>query len=278
MPDIGLAESWGKRIGDVAISFREDVISVAIDRPATRNAINAAVIDGLDGAVQLAEEHDARVMVIRGAGGTFCAGADLRELELLRQRPEQLAEFMIRLGSVLDRLEAAPFSVVAVVDGYAVAGGLEILLACDIVIASTAARIGDGHLQYGLVPAAGSSLRLTDRLSSARAAYLLLSADLLTGAEAASWGLVTRAVPPAELEEFAGQMVARLASRSASAAAAVKTMTRSARTLPRGRALRDERVMFLQHVRSPDATEGLDAFRGHRSPVFGARKIHPGRA
>lgn len=270
MPDTGLAESWRKRIGDVVVNYRESVITALIDRPAARNAISVTVIDGLDGAVQLAREHDARLMVIRGSGGTFCAGADLRELELLRRRPEQTAKFMARLGDVFGRLETAPFPVIAVVEGYAVAGGLELLLACDIVIASETARIGDRHLEYGLVPAAGSSVRLTHRLPPARAAYLLLSADLLTGTEAAAWGLITRAVPPSQLEPLVEQMAARLASRSRSATSTVKTMTRNARALPVGQALRDERALFLRHVESRDAAEGLAAFLEHRAPVFTA--------
>jgi enoyl-CoA hydratase/carnithine racemase len=270
MPGTGLSESWRKRIGDVVVNYRESVITALIDRPAARNAISVTVIDGLDGAVQLAREHDARLMVIRGSGGTFCAGADLRELDLLRRRPEQAAKFMARLGDIFDRLETAPFPVIAVVEGYAVAGGLELLLACDIVIASETARIGDRHLEYGLVPAAGSSVRLTHRLPPARAAYLLLSADLLTGTEAATWGLVTRAVPPPQLEPLVEQMAARLASRSKSATSTVKTMTRNARALPVEQALRDERALFLRHVESRDAAEGLAAFLEHRTPVFTA--------
>src|ERR1700756_1143877 len=98
MPGPELAESWRKRIGDVVVSDREGVVTALIDRPGARNAINTAVIEGLDGAIRLAHEHDARVMVIRGAGKTFCAGADLHELALLRHRPEQIEGFMTRLG------------------------------------------------------------------------------------------------------------------------------------------------------------------------------------
>lgn len=270
MPDPQVAAAWCKRIGDVSVSCREGVVTALIDRPQARNAINLAVIEGMEGAVGIACESDARVMVIRGAGGTFCSGADLRELAVLRQCPERLNEFMARLGAVLAQLEAAPFPVVAVVEGHAVAGGLELLLACDVALASTTALVGDRHLEFGLVPAAGSSVRLTGRLPPAQANYLLLSADMLTGEEAARWGLVTRAVPAAELEEHVGRAVSRLASRSKSALATVKAMTRNAREMPSSEALRRERALFMRHIESRDAAEGLRAFREHRVPDFTA--------
>jgi enoyl-CoA hydratase/carnithine racemase len=272
MPDPRLDESWQKRVGDVVISAAGGVVTALIDRPAARNAINTAVIDGLGEAVRLACEADARALVIRGAGGTFCSGADLRELAELRQYPDQLNEFMTRLGDILERIEVAPFPVIAIVEGHAVAGGLELLLACDVAIASATARIGDRHLEYGLVPAAGASVRLTNRLPAARARYLLLSADLLTGAQAADWGLVTHAVPPGELEPLAQLLVGRLASRSVRAAATVKAMAANARERPASEALSRERALFLRHVQSPDAAEGLAAFLERRPPDFTAHE------
>jgi enoyl-CoA hydratase/carnithine racemase len=276
MPGAPLAQSWRKRLGDVIVSFSDDVVTALIDRPAARNAINEAVIDGLAGAVRLAVENNARTMVIRGADGTFCAGADLRELTSLRLHPARLDAFMRRLGDVLGCLETAPFPVVAIVEGHAVAGGLELVLACDVVLAADTALIGDRHLEYGLVPAAGSSVRLTGRLPRARASYLLLSADMLTGAEAARWGLVSFAVPAGELEAFAERVVARLACRSLSAAATVKGMAANARELPQDEALRRERALFLHHIESRDAAEGLAAFAERRTPDFTARES-PGR-
>jgi enoyl-CoA hydratase/carnithine racemase len=268
LSEIDVAKSWTKRAGDVVVCLEDEVVTATIDRPEVRNAISASVIEGLDAAVQLAEERQARVLVIRGSGGTFCAGADLRELELLRRRPARLDEFMAYLGGVLDRLETAPFPVVAVVEGHAVAGGCELLLACDVVITSTTARIGDRHLEYGLAPAAGSSVRLTRRLPPARANYLLLTADLLTGEQAATWGLASCAAPPEQLEAAVEQVVSRLATRSRDGTATVKTMIGNARQLPRADALRRERVLFQQHMTSPDAIEGLVAFAERRAAVF----------
>lgn len=243
------------------------VVRATIDRPATRNAIDEHVIDGLERAVALATERAARVLVIRGAGGTFCAGADLRTLEGMLDDPGRVDAFMARLSAVLDTIEAAPFAALAVVEGHAVAGGCELLLACDIAVASTTARIGDRHAEYGLAPAAGASVRLSRTLPAARSRYLLLTGDLLTGSQAADWGLVTWAVPPEELDAVASRIIERLASRSADALRTTKAMTAAAAIDGHGQAVAQERQLFISHVaRSPDVREGLAAFRHHRSP------------
>lgn len=255
------------RIGDVLVKTSDDVVMATIDRPGVKNAINEGVIEGLDAALGIAEGSQAKVLVIRGAGGCFCSGVDLVELEHMRDQV-QVEKFMTRLGEVLDRIESAPLVTLAVVEGNAVAGGCELLLACDVAIASTTARIGDGHLEYGLVPAAGGSVRLSRYLPKARARYLLLSGELLSGDEAEQWGLITFAVRPGQLEVTASRLVLRFAGRSGSGLATVKRMIANACRLSLAQAQHLERAVFLRHVSSDDATEGLSAFRDGRKPVF----------
>lgn len=257
-----------KRIGDVVLNVTENVVSAVIDRPAAKNAINSGVIDGLAAAVDLAEEGHAKALIFRGAGGTFCSGADLREVDRIRADPGLVEKFMTRLGEVLDRIESASFPTVAVVEGYAVAGGCELLLACDVVIASTTARIGDRHVEYGLAPAAGGSVRLSRHLPKARANYLLVTGEMLSGEEAAAWGLATIAVEPDDVDMALREIARRLASRSVGALAATKRMIENSHRLPRGEALHLERAIFVRHLASDDAVEGLTAFRERRKPVF----------
>jgi enoyl-CoA hydratase/carnithine racemase len=257
-----------QRVGEVCIRTAGHVVYALIDRPAVRNAIDDGVVDGLAAAVDLAEQGQARVLVVRGAGGTFCAGADLALLDRIRHDPARVDTFMARLGAVLDRIENAPFASLAVVEGHAVAGGLELLLACDIVVASATSRIGDGHVEYGLVPAAGGSVRLPRRLPKARANYLLLSGELLSGADAARWGLVTTAVPGEHIDAAVAGIVSRVAGRSTAALATVKHMIGNASRLPQSEALRWERELFLEHSASPDCRYGLAAFRDRRTPSF----------
>lgn len=256
------------RVGEVCIRTDGHVVYALIDRPEVKNAINDDVVDGLTAAVDQAEQRQARVLVVRGSGGTFCAGADLELLERIRHDPGRVEKFMARLGTVLDRIEDAPFASIAVVEGHAVAGGCELLLACDVVVAATSARIGDRHVEYGLVPAAGGSVRLPRRLPRARANYLLLSGEMLSGADAARWGLVTAAVPVEHIETAVSGIVSRIASRSTAALAVVKHMIGNADRLPRSEALDRERALFLEHTASPDCRYGLAAFRDRHTPSF----------
>jgi len=269
----------GERVGDVVLVEEPGdsgvspgtgvVLRATIDRPEARNAISPSVVDGLEAAVRRARDVDARVLVIRGAGGTFSAGADLAFVLSTIDQPGAIedggafASVIRRLNDVLDEIEAAPFASVAVVDGFALAGGCEILLACDVVVADEAARIGDRHLELGLLPGGGGSVRLYRALSPARARWLLLSGEMISGREAAEWGLVTRAVSRGELDGAAEAMVARLASRSGDALAGAKEMIAAVRDVPVADGLAAEQRIFLDHMaKSEDVRAALARFLG----------------
>jgi len=261
--------SYQERIGEVVVGFDGNVVTATVDRSRAKNAINNEVLDGLEAAIDIAEVHGARVFVVRGSGGTFCSGADLSLMDSLRADVSGLEKFVTRLEAVLEQIEEASFASVAVVEGHAVAGGCEMLLACDVALTSTTARIGDRHLEYGLVPGAGGSVRLGSRLTPARANYLLLSGDLLTGEQAADWGLATFAAEPEQLDAVAARVVGRLATRSLTAMDAVKQLIANNQRLSVDDALLTERSVFLEHMNSSDVAEGLDAFRHGRTPIFG---------
>ena len=269
----------GERVGDVVLVEEPGdsgvspgtgvVLRATIDRPEARNAISPSVVDGLEAAVRRARDVDARVLVIRGAGGTFSAGADLAFVLSTIDQPGAIedggafASVIRRLNDVLDEIEAAPFASVAVVDGFALAGGCEILLACDVVVADEAARIGDRHLELGLLPGGGGSVRLYRALSPARARWLLLSGEMISGREAAEWGLVTRAVPRGELDALSEAMIARLASRSGDALAGAKEMIAAVRDVPVADGLAAEQRIFLDHMaKSEDVRAALARFLG----------------
>jgi enoyl-CoA hydratase/carnithine racemase len=257
----------GDRVGDVVLVEDGPVLRATIDRPEARNAISPSVVEGLEAAVRRATELESRVLVIRGAEGTFSAGADLGFVLSTIDQPGALEEggafssVIRRLADVLDEIEKAPFASVAVVEGFALAGGCELLLACDVVVADEAARIGERHLELGLLPGAGGSVRLHRAVSPARSRWLLLSGEMISGREAAEWGLVTRAVPGAVLAEVAEAMIARLASRSADAIAGAKHMIRDVRDLPVNEGVRAERRIFLEHMgKSDDVRAALATF------------------
>jgi enoyl-CoA hydratase/carnithine racemase len=247
--------------GPLLLSVEGDLLRATIDRPHTRNAIDLDVIAGLETLLDTAREAGVKAVVLRGAGGTFCSGADLRALRALIDDPPALRSFMARLGAVLEELERAPWVNVAVVEGYAVAGGCELLLACDIVVASTEARIGDRHVEHDLVPAAGGSVRLPRAVPALFARYLLLTGEMISGTEAAEQGLATLAVAPEGLDEEVERILARLCSRGRATLATIKTMLADGRAADLGPQLRRELDLFLAHVATdPGVRIGLDAF------------------
>lgn len=255
----------------VRVDLGERSVVATISRPDVRNCIDERVLDGLERALDLAEERRARVIVLRGSGGHFCAGMDLPLVRSLLNDLSAFGRTISRLVAVAHRLENGPFASVAVVEGFALAGGCELLLACDIGIASTTARIGDCHLESGLVPGAGGAVRLPRSLSAARSNYLLLTGQTIDGQTAADWGLVSRCVPQEELEGTVADLIERLATRSGDAIRATKQIAMHSRGADVGvaEAARFEFENFLNHFKqSPDPLEGITAFVEKRKAVF----------
>jgi enoyl-CoA hydratase/carnithine racemase len=244
------------------------VARVTLNRPEAMNSLSPALLAGLSQAVDAAVDARCSVLVIRGAQGTLSAGADLKYLRSCLGSPDRLRDYITSIGAVFDAIEAAPIVSVCVVDGYAVAGGCELLLACDIPIASTTARIGDRHLEYGLLPGAGGSVRLTRAIPRALASRLCYTADLIDGETAFRYGLVSAAVPPGELDPYVDQIVSRLARHSLPALQAMKHLIHNASVKPAQSALADEREVLLRHLGAATVAEGLAAFAERRPPDF----------
>ncbi len=258
---------------DVVVDIDGRVARVMIDRAAAKNALSPAVLDGLDAALDAATAAGCTVLVLRGAGGTLSAGADLPHLATLLGDPTgaraALTAYIASIGAVLDRIEAAPCISVAVIGEYALAGGCEIMLACDLAVVSADARIGDRHLEYGLLPGAGGSVRLPRALPAALARRLLYTGEMVDGTTAAAWGLASHVAPAAELDATVDALVARLARHGPDALVRMKRMHHDSAALPPAQALAAERVALVEHLMtSPEAAEGLAAFRAGREPVF----------
>jgi enoyl-CoA hydratase len=260
--------------GDVVLEVDGPVARVLIDRPAAMNALSPAVLDGLRAAFDAAAEAGCAVLVLRGAGGTLSAGADLPYLQTVLDDEAAVTRYLVEIGAMVDALEAAPFVSVAVVEGYALAGGCEVLLACDLAVVGEQARIGDRHLEYGLLPGAGGSVRLPRALPAALARRLLYTGEMIDGVTAYGWGLVSHAVPGDELERTLEDLLARLSRHSAAALAGQKRLYRASIDTPVTEALVAERAVLVDHLRhSTAAAEGLAAFRARRAPDFGTGGI-----
>jgi enoyl-CoA hydratase/carnithine racemase len=183
-----------------------------ISRPHKGNACSSQVMAGLDAWMDRAEDTEVRVLVLTGSGSSFCAGADLAEASTLLGDPNALMAFLERGREVVRRLRSIGVPTIAAVNGAAFAGGLELLLACDIAIAADGARIGDRHLAAGQVPGWGSSAMLPAAVGPARARRLLLTGEAWSAAQAHDYGLVSEITAGEELDARAQALAEQLAS------------------------------------------------------------------
>src|SRR5258708_506854 len=227
---------------------------VLLNRPQVLNALNYTVALEIEHAIREVEVQ-ARVILIEGAGDHFCAGADLRYVAETQQMPE----FIEQINRAFFCIQRAPIPVVAAVQGYALAGGFELMQACDVVLVADNAVIGDQHTNFGLIPGGGGTQRLPRLIGRQRALALLLSGERLSGQEAVAWGLAYRSVPLSQLAEQSLNFAQKLATKSQGALKALKNLVDSGSERGLSEAIELEVDTFLEWVRGRDAQEGLRA-------------------
>jgi enoyl-CoA hydratase/carnithine racemase len=234
--------------------------TITLNRPEAYNAITVELARGLTEALdELADR--ANVIVVRGAGGNFSAGGDFKELERLRAEGEPaMRELFEGFHEACGRIVAVPVPVIAAVEGYAMAGGFELMQACDFAVARADARIGDNHSNFGQVPGGGSSQRLPRLIGRQRALGLILTGDRITGEEAASWGLAYRAFPPEKFDEAVAELVGGLAAKSREALIRIKRLVYEGLELDLERGLQLELETVLEHAQSAAAARGIESF------------------
>lgn len=216
-----------------------------IDRPEAGNACSSEVMAGLEDWLDQAEDPDVRVLVLTGTGRSFCAGADLAEATALLDDPAALAAFLDRGRALVRRVAAAGVPTVAVVNGAAYGGGLELLLACDIALAAAGARVGDRHIAVGQVPGWGSSVMLPRAVGATLARRLLITGESWSAAEAERHGLVSETVEDDQLESRAAAVVELIAAHDRDT---VRRMLRLARPIEDEAAWSHERAVLTDHL------------------------------
>lgn len=239
---------------------------VRLNRPHARNAVTLDLARGL--RTTLADlAPRARVLVVRGEGGHFCAGGDVAEVERLREEgPEALRVLFEEFGAALASIAELDVPVVAAVEGAATAGGFELMQACDVVVVRDDAVVADNHVRFGQIPGGGSSQRLPRLVGRQRALAHVLSGDRLSGAEALSWGLAYRAAPAAEFEATLADVVATLARRDPTALARAKRLVVDGLAMPLAEGLATERAAVVDHVAGSGSRDGFAAFRSRDRP------------
>ncbi len=254
----------------VRLAFADGVATLTLDRPDSMNALSQAMMQSLERRLRVvAGLPGLRAVVLTGTGRAFCAGGDLIEFEAaLRAGGTRLVDMLRYNQDVIQMVEDLPVPVIGAANGTAVAGGLELLLACDIILAAEGAKLGDGHAKFGIVPAGGATVRLGERIGPGRAARLFYTAELVDAGTMEDWGLVDEVVPKDRLLERAREIAAAISAASPQVVRHIKALTRQSKDAERQTRIHAELESFTTHLDGADLAEGLAAFREKRTPVY----------
>lgn len=247
----------------VVLEHRGPALWARLSRPEHGNACGPEAIAGLHAWLAAgAADPDVRVLVLTGSGRSFCAGADMRAgAPLLDDRPALLRH--LRHGrDLVDAIAAAPRPVIAAVNGVAAAGGFELTLAADVVVAARGARLGDAHARHGIVPGWGSSARLPGLIGPRAAARILLDGRLRSAEAMCELGLVGEVVADDELEAAVDRIVAELAAVDPTTSARVLALTRAAGRATLADDLEREWQALSAHVQAPGFAAAVRRFLG----------------
>jgi enoyl-CoA hydratase len=236
---------------------------ITIDRPQARNAVNAAVAAGLAAALDTLEaDPELRAGVLTGAEGTFSAGMDLKAA-LAGESPSIPGR---GFGGLTEAETTKPL--IAAVEGWAMGGGFELALGCDLIVAAEDAKFGLPEVKRGLVAAGGGVIRLPKRIPYHLAMEFLLTGEPVSGVRAGELGLVNRVVPSGETAAVALQLAEKISANAPLALAAVKKIVRAADGVPDAEAFDAQRRELASLMGSQDVREGMQAFAERRDPVW----------
>lgn len=253
---------------NVIYEKRDGVARITLNRPDVLNALDAQTLEEMGAA---AEDIDndilVRVAVITANGRAFCTGADLTAIGNIPEgRPR---DYFLRLWNrVFTAIENIGIPTIAVVQGMALAGGLELVMVCDLAIVAEEAKLSDQHANYGLVPAGGATQRLPRLIGMRKAKEFLFTGDRITPAEAERLGLINRAVPADKLEEAANEMIEKIKGKSPMALKAVKRLVNRGMEASVYSGLEMEMLAMTAHGTTEDMQEGIAAFIERRPPKF----------
>lgn len=252
----------------IVIAHRqEQTLRLTLNRAHAMNALSFDLVAALLEQLRAAASDDSiRVLIITGSGKAFCAGADLKNLNEPRQPGEP--DILDRVVELLDTLRSFPKPVIAAVNGLALAGGMELMMCCDLVYAGESARIGDAHCNYGIVPGGGGAAIMPRLLPLPIAKYLLFTGEFLPASALLQYGLLNDVVPDTQLLDTVASVAAVISRKSPIGLQRAKRVTNEALDKTAADALRDERLAARDQFRSWDFREGISAFIEKRTPDF----------
>lgn len=245
----------------VLTEIADGVLTITLNRPKAKNAVNKALAEGVAAAIDELERNDElRAAIITGAGGTFCSGMDLKAF-ISGETPVVDGR---GFAGLCEYIAAKP--VIAAVEGYALAGGFEVAISCDLIVAADDSKFGIPEVKRGLAAAAGGLVKLPKQIPSRIAMELALTGDFIGAQRAYELGLINQVVPSGTALEAARALAARIAANGPMAVAASKRVVARAPDWNSGN-MYSEQLKIIQPIfTSEDAIEGATAFAEKRAP------------
>ncbi|MEL6323776.1 MAG: enoyl-CoA hydratase-related protein [Pseudomonadota bacterium] len=249
----------------ITLERNDRVAVVTLNRPDSLNALNAEIMAEIAAVfAELDRDPEVAVSILTGAGRAFAAGADIKEMQ-----PQSFSDMYVAdYFAGWDRFAACRKPVIAAVNGFALGGGCELAMMCDVIIASDKAKFGQPEIKLGVTPGMGGSVRLTKAVGKAKAMDLVLTGRMIDSEEADRIGLVSRIVPHDELMAAATEVAKTIAGYSIPSVMAAKEMVGRALELPTTEGVRFERRLFQGLFGTHDQKEGMEAFVEKRPARF----------
>jgi enoyl-CoA hydratase len=250
----------------VIVDIADGVMTITLNRPSAKNAVNKSVAEGVAAAIdQLEADPHLRVAILTGAGGTFCSGMDLKafvqgEMPMVEGRG---------FGGLCEYTCAKP--IIAAVEGYALAGGFELAISCDLIVASEASKFGIPEVKRGLAAAAGGLIKLPKQIPIRIAKEWALTGDFVSSTRAYELGLINEVVPAGTALEAAKALASKIAANGPLAVAKSKEIVDNAQDWTSDVMFANQNKIIMPVMTSEDAIEGATAFAEKRAPVWKGR-------
>lgn len=244
-----------------------EIFEITFNRPEKLNALTPQVYQELEKAVKLFEQSEARVCILRGAGDkAFIAGADIQHYVGITKK--DYSDFMIYGHKVMQNIRSIPKPFIAAINGYALGGGLEIALNCDLIVASDSSKLGLPEALLGLLPGGGGTQLLPRLIGRVRANDLIMRGRFLSASEAFQYGFVSQVVLAEKFEEELGKYVEQVLKHAPKAQGMVKGLIYEGLDLPLFEAIALETSRTSELIESDEGIEGINAFVEKRKPHF----------
>ena len=248
------------------VSAHDGTVGLTLASPATLNALSSAILDELDAFLDSLDPDTTRVLIITGEGKAFVAGADISEMAGLSE--EEGLAFGRKGAAVFKKIEDLPFPVIAAVNGFALGGGCELAMACDIRIASAKARFGQPEVGLGIIPGFSGTYRLPKLVGQGIAKELIYTGRMIDAEEALRIGLVNCVVAPEELAAAVEKTVAAICKNAPIAVSYAKSCINENYDLDADESIALENQYFAKCFATADQKEGMDAFLHKRAAAF----------